>query len=128
MTERFLDRFKTKPRAASNVVQLKRSQPNSEENQDWVQLPKKWVEALWRSKSAYTIKLAHLILLAEYSQRRSHKKIKLTKETTGMSRSPRHRAVKELVKLGLIETEKVGEGRSIRVTQVNHLIENKKKR
>jgi hypothetical protein len=124
MAKGFLDRFKTKPRTADNVVPLKLP-TNADE--DWVQLPKKWAEVLLQSSGTHTVKLAILILFAEFRRRLKGKDIRLTTKATGMSRSSRLRAANELVRLGLIEIERNGR-RPIRVTHIHYLIEGKNKK
>jgi Fic family protein len=81
----------------------------------WVKLPRHWVVALRRSNSVSTIHLAHAILFKAFESLQKHEtEIVLSSVTTGMSRNTKTRAVKELVDLGLIKTERKGRG-AIRV-------------
>lgn len=74
----------------------------------WVKFPARWVEALRRSKSASTYQLALTVLLEAFKREQLGGEIVLSMKTTGMPRSTRARAVKELVKLGLITVKRDG--------------------
>jgi len=75
----------------------------------WVKLPRHWISGLGQSKSANTYRLAHLILLAAYEDKRGTGEVVLsTKLTRDMSRATRRRAAQELAGLGLITIK--GEG------------------
>ena len=75
----------------------------------WVKLPRHWISGLGQSKSANTYRLAHLILLAAYEDKRGTGKVVLSaKLTRDMSRATRRRAAQELAELGLITIK--GEG------------------
>lgn len=83
----------------------------------WVKLPDYWIERLDRSKSANTLKLANHILREGYKREQIGGDIILSTEVTGLSRQSRSRAIKELVKLKLIEVEQSG-NRAARVTRL----------
>ena len=69
----------------------------------WVKLPRHWISGLGQSKSANTYRLALLILLAAYEDKRRTGEVTLSARLTGdMSRETRRRAARELVELGLI--------------------------
>ena len=75
----------------------------------WVRLPRHWISGLGQSKSANTYRLALLILLAAYEDKRGTGEVVLSTKLTGdMSRETRRRAAQELVALGLITLK--GEG------------------
>jgi hypothetical protein len=76
----------------------------------WVKLPGHWIEALEQVKSANTLKLAHRILLAAYEDKNGDGAVVLSARTTnGMPAESRHRAMRELVQLGLITVISSGE-------------------
>jgi hypothetical protein len=69
----------------------------------FVLLPRHWISGLGRSKSVNTYRLAHLILLAAYEDKRGKGEVTLSGKMTGyMPRSTRRRAAQELVESGLI--------------------------
>jgi hypothetical protein len=84
----------------------------------WAKLPRRWVEALCRSNSAGTYRLAHMILLEHTRQQLSGEgEVILSSSKTGMSRTTRKRAIRELVKLGLIRVKQSGQ-EAVRVTHI----------
>jgi hypothetical protein len=74
----------------------------------FVQLPDYWIQQLQKSNSPGTFKLAHSILKEAFRRQHVGGEIVLSTEVTGLSRKVRWRAVKKLVKLGLIEIEQNG--------------------
>ena len=75
----------------------------------WVKLPRHWISGLGQSKSANTYRLALLILLAAYEDKRGTGEVVLsTKLTRDMSRATRRRAAQELAELGLITLQTKG--------------------
>ena len=59
----------------------------------WVRLPRHWISGLGQSKSANTYRLALLILLAAYEDKRGTGEVVLSAKLTGdMSRATRRRA------------------------------------
>ena len=74
----------------------------------WVKLPARWVKTLRRSKSASTYQLALTILIEAFKREQVGGEIVLSTKTTGMPSSTRARAVRELVKLGLITVKRDG--------------------
>jgi hypothetical protein len=74
----------------------------------FVRVPWHWAAALRRSKSARTYELALLILGEAFKDRRRTGEITLSTEVTGMSRTTKRRAAKELAKLGLINLKEEG--------------------
>ena len=74
----------------------------------WVKLPVRWVEALGRSTSTSTYRLALTILVEAFKREQIGGEVVLSMEVTGMPRNTRARAVAELVKLGLIKIKRNG--------------------
>ena len=74
----------------------------------WVKLPTRWVDALRRSRSVSTYKMALTVLLEAFKREQLGGEIVLSTKTTGMPSSTRARAVRELVKLGLITVKRDG--------------------
>lgn len=117
----FLDRFKTKPRPASNVVPLRpprRTKPDGFKVQ-WVKLPAHWIETLQRATGLSTVQLAHIILRETFKQKRIDGEVVLSTKVTEMNRKTRSRAIAELVKLGLIEVKQKN-GEAVRVARLSH--------
>ena len=83
----------------------------------FVKLPAYWIERLERSNNPGTFKLAHRILKEVFKRRYVGGDIVLSTEVTGLSRKVRCRAVKELVRLGLIEIEQNG-NQAVRVKSI----------
>jgi hypothetical protein len=83
----------------------------------WVRLDRRWVKALQRSRSANTYRLALVILFEAFKREQVGGEIVLSTAMTGMSASSRGRAVRELVKLGLIKTDQYSR-RAVRVTHI----------
>jgi hypothetical protein len=74
----------------------------------WVKFPLHWAKALRRSNRAGTYQLASVILFEAFKQKHCGGEIVLSSAVTGMPRSTRRRATKELVKLGLISIHQKG--------------------
>lgn len=83
----------------------------------FVKLPDHWMERLERSKSPGTFKLAHRILKEDFKRRYLGGEIVLSTKATSLSRKVRSKAVRELVRLGLIEIEQSG-NHAVRVTNL----------
>jgi hypothetical protein len=83
----------------------------------FVKLPAYWIGRLERSNNPGTFKLAHHILKEDFKRQLVGREIVLSTEATRLSRKVRSRAVKELVRLGLIEIEQNG-NRAVRVTHL----------
>jgi hypothetical protein len=81
----------------------------------FVKLSSYWIDQLERSNSPGTFKLAHRILREAFKREYAGGEIILSTEATGLSRKVRSQAVKELIKLGLIEVEQHG-NQAVRVT------------
>jgi hypothetical protein len=90
----------------------------------FVKLPAYWIERLNRSNNPGAFKLAHHILKEAFKRQYVGGEIVLSSEATGLSRKVRHRAVKELTALGLIEIAQNG-NQAVRVTNLL-LLEEKK--
>ena len=90
----------------------------------FVKLSDYWIERLKRSNNPGTFKLAHHILKEAFKHHYVGGEIVLSTEATGLSRKVRHRAVKELTALGLVEIEQNG-NQAVRVT--NLIFKDKKK-
>ena len=86
----------------------------------WVRFPASWAATLRQTKSANAVHLAIAILFAEFRRQRKGGEIVLSEAMTGLSHATRPRAVRELVKLGLIEVEQNGR-HARRVTKVLRL-------
>ena len=65
-------------------------------------VPRHWISALKRSKSARTWELAVIILWEAFKDKRGTGEVILSRRVTGMPASTRQRAARELVELGLI--------------------------
>jgi predicted transcriptional regulator len=76
-----------------------------------------WMERLERSKNPGTFKLFLRILKADFKRQITGGELVLSTEATGLSRKVRSKAIKELVELGLIETEQSG-NQAVRVTKL----------
>jgi hypothetical protein len=75
----------------------------------FVKLPGYWIKQLEQSNCPGTFKLAHRILKENFKRDCvGGGDIVLSSEATGLSRKVRSKAVKELVRLGLIEIEQNG--------------------
>ena len=83
----------------------------------FVKLPDYWIEQLQESKNPGTFKLALRILKEAFKRSYVGGEIVLSTEVTRLSRKVRCRAVKELVKLGLIEIEQNG-NQAVRVISI----------
>ncbi len=92
----------------------------------FVKLPHYWIERLLRSKNPGTFKLAFQILKEDFKRQHLGGPIILSTEATGLPREVRRRAAKELVQLGLIETEQNG-NQAIRVISIIEKEEEKKR-
>jgi hypothetical protein len=68
----------------------------------WVKLPRHWISSLGSSKSVNTYRLAHLILMEAYRDTQGDGWINLSTHVTGMPRSTKGEAARELAELGLI--------------------------
>jgi hypothetical protein len=90
----------------------------------FVKLPDYWIQQLQKSNSPGTFKLAHSILKEVFRRQYVDGEILLSTEVTKLSRKVRWRAVKELVKLGLIEIEQNGN----RATRIISIIKEKKEK
>jgi hypothetical protein len=75
----------------------------------WVKLPRHWISSLGHSKSVNTYRLAHLILLVAYENKRGVEGVILSAKLTGdMAPTTRRRAARELEELGLITLKESG--------------------
>lgn len=74
----------------------------------FVKLPLRWAEALRRSKSVNTYQLALIILFEAFKRKHTGGEVILSSAVTDMPRCSKMRATKELVELGLIETNQIG--------------------
>jgi hypothetical protein len=90
----------------------------------FVKLPDYWIQQLKKSSSPGTFKLAHSILKEAFRREYVGGEIVLSTEVTGLSRKVRCRAVKKLVKLGLIKIEQNGN----RATRVISIIKREKEK
>jgi hypothetical protein len=75
---------------------------------EWVQFPTRWIEALRRSGRVSAYRLALAILVEAFRRKIIGGEVVLSSEVTGMARTTRLQAAKELVALGLIETKQIG--------------------
>jgi hypothetical protein len=83
----------------------------------WVRFPLSWRAALRQTRSINAVHLAIEILFAEFRRQHTGGEIVLSEAVTGLPHPPRGRAVRTLVKLGLIEVEQYGR-QAPRVTKV----------
>jgi hypothetical protein len=83
----------------------------------FVKLPDYWIEQLQKSNNPGSFKLAHRILKEAFKRQYMGAEIILSTEVTRLSRKVRCRAVKELVKLGLIEIEQ-NDNQAVRVVSI----------
>jgi hypothetical protein len=90
----------------------------------FVKLSDYWIEQLQRSNNPGTFKLAHRILKEAFKSQYINGEIVLSTKTTRLSRKVRCKAVRELVKFGLIEIEQNGN----QATRVISIIEKEKRR
>jgi hypothetical protein len=86
----------------------------------WVKLPRHWISGLGQSKSANTYRLALLILLEAYRDRRGRGEITLSTAMTGMPRNSRIAAARELAEIGLISLKEGGGNRALKA-RIIHL-------
>lgn len=84
----------------------------------FVKLPLRWAEALRRSKSVSTYRLALIILFEAFKRKHTGGEVILSSAVVGMPRCTKMRATKELVELGLIETNQIGR-QALRVSIIN---------
>ena len=70
---------------------------------EWVKLPLPWIKVLRQCKSMATLHLAHIILVEATKRQYVGGEVVLSSQMTQMQRDTRRRAMKELMKLGLIE-------------------------
>jgi hypothetical protein len=109
-------------RIAVQTVEPTPRKPRKPFEAQWVKLPRHWIEALRRTNSANTYRLAILILMEVFERKYRGGEIVLSAQVTrGMSRASKARAAEELVELGLIETQQEGH-QAIRVTNVYIII------
>jgi hypothetical protein len=76
----------------------------------FIKVPRHWISALGRSKSANTYRLGMLILLAALKDKRRNREITLSTAMTGMPRNTKAKAARELADLGLIQLLEDGAG------------------
>src|SRR5262245_55136969 len=96
------------PRLPRRAAKKKKRQRAASFQVQWVKLPRRWFKALQQSKKISTYRLALVILFEEFKREQIGGKIVLSMEVTGMPRSTRMKAVKELEKLGLIKVNRHG--------------------
>ena len=102
----------------SNLPQAKAIARRKPFQAQWVRFPLSWLVALRGTKSGYVWQLAAEILFAEFRRQHTDGEIVLSEAATGLPHPARWRAVRALVRLGLIEVEQDGR-RAVRVTLVN---------
>ena len=73
----------------------------------FVGVPQRWIETL-RGSSGGVYELALAILAEDFQRKRLGGEIVLSAKMTGMARTVRHRAAKELEQLGLIKLSREG--------------------
>jgi hypothetical protein len=84
----------------------------------WARLPLSWLIALRQTKSASAKQLAMEILFAEFRRKYTNGEVVLSEASTGLPHPTRTMAIRELVRLGLIEVEQHG-GKAVRVVRLN---------
>jgi hypothetical protein len=70
---------------------------------EWTKLPLSWLPRLHQSRRTETYKLAHIILVEAIKCQYWGGEITLSTEVTGMTRSTKLRAARELARLGLVK-------------------------
>ena len=104
----------------------KKKKPKPRKNRDrgfeveWVQFPMHWAKALRQSASAgATYQLAIVILAEAFRQQQSgqEREIVLSSDVTGMPRNTKAKAIRELVRLKLIQVTQSGR-QSVRVIKL----------
>lgn len=83
----------------------------------FVKLYSCWIDRLERSENPGTFKLFLRILKLDFMRRITGGELVLSTKATGLSRKVRSRAIKELVKLRLIEIEQTG-NQAVRVVRL----------
>ena len=83
---------------------------------DWIKFPSHWAEALRQSRSASTYQLALALLFEAYKRKHLGGEIVLSNVMMKMSRNTKNLAMKELVKLGLIQIKRNGKQQEYRVS------------
>jgi hypothetical protein len=107
-----LEKFRSK--RGAETVKAATSSPRKPFKVEWVKLPRAWWVALQHAKSAATLILAQDILFAAFNKRHGGEIILSTKLTKLPDRT-RRRAVRELVKLGLIRLHRENSGQAYRI-------------
>src|SRR5262249_30857953 len=94
---------------SGNPIAASKRQPKRPFWAKWVKLPRHWISGLGRSRSANTYRLALLILLAAYEDKRGTGEVTLSAKLTGdMNPITRRRAAWELAEYGLITLKSRG--------------------
>jgi hypothetical protein len=106
----------------ANIEIPRQSQPTRKKRRKrfetrWVKLSLRWVKALRRSESINTYRLAHTILFEAFKHEQVGGEVVLSTEVTKLSATTRKRAIKELVKLGLIRVRRNG-NKAVRVVHI----------
>jgi hypothetical protein len=96
---------------------VKRGQKQNSRKPQWVKLPTYWIEQLKRARRSATYRLALHILEEVNRQPYTGEKIVLSAAATGLPRSTRRVAIKEIVDLKLVKIQRDG-NRTIQVTEL----------
>jgi hypothetical protein len=91
-------------------------------NPEWVKLPLSWISRLQHSRRIGVYKLAHIILREALKCRYWGGEVVLSTEVTGMIRSTKLRAARDLARLGLIQILRDGNN-ALRVIPLLSIIE-----
>jgi hypothetical protein len=85
----------------------------------WARIPAAWRTRLQKTQSAHAINLAITILFEAYRAEQCGSEIVLSAQTTGLQRSNRKWAIRELERLGLIRVLRSGH-RAARVSLLHY--------
>lgn len=91
-----------------NIEEFKSKKTRKRFKVEWVQFPQRWIEVLRQSKRVSTYQLALVVLAEDFKHKHIWGEVVLSSATTQMPRSTRTEAVKELVRLGLIQARQEG--------------------
>jgi hypothetical protein len=101
----------------ANAPPKKKTKKRKPFKAEWVQFPTRWIEVLQGSDRVSAYRLALAILVEAFKRKIVGGEVVLSSEVTGMARTTRLQAAKELVALGLIDTKQIGK-EALRVSDI----------
>jgi hypothetical protein len=112
-----------------NIPTPKREKKAKPFKAEWVKYPARWAEILRQATRVSTHQLAFVVLAENFEREHSRwgEEIVLSSVTTRMARNSRMRAIRELVKLGLISVEQYGR-EAVRISNIYHLDKRRKEK